>query len=45
MSKDTARDFILTAKQPRDYGAIDEIITSRKLDVEAAGAPAPIHLT
>jgi len=45
VSKDTDRDFILTAEQARDYGAIDEIIASRKLDSEAAGAPAPIHLT
>jgi ATP-dependent Clp protease protease subunit len=44
VSKDTDRDFILTAKQARDYGAIDEIITSRKLDAEATGALAPIHL-
>jgi ATP-dependent Clp protease, protease subunit len=45
VSKDTDRDFILTAEQAKDYGAIDEIITSRKFDAAATGAPAPIHLT
>jgi ATP-dependent Clp protease protease subunit len=43
VSKDTDRDFILTAEQARDYGAIDEIITSRKVDAEASGALAPIQ--
>ncbi|HVD71577.1 MAG TPA: ATP-dependent Clp protease proteolytic subunit, partial [Actinomycetota bacterium] len=30
VSKDTDRDFILTAEQAQEYGAVDEIITSRK---------------
>ena len=42
VSKDTDRDFILTAEQAQEYGAVDEIITSRKtgpaLAVAAAGA-------
>jgi ATP-dependent Clp protease protease subunit len=29
VSKDTDRDFILTAEQARDYGVVDEVITSR----------------
>jgi ATP-dependent Clp protease, protease subunit len=41
VSKDTDRDFILTAEQALEYGAVDEILTSRKirpeLAVEAAG--------
>ncbi len=41
VSKDTDRDFILTAEQAVEYGAVDEIITSRKirpgLAVAAAG--------
>ena len=45
VSKDTDRDFILTAEQAVEYGAIDEIITSRKirpeLAVAAAGARNP----
>jgi ATP-dependent Clp protease, protease subunit len=45
VSRDTDRDFILTAEQAKDYGAIDEIITSRRPGVEAADAVAPIHLT
>jgi len=43
VSKDTDRDFILTAEQAQEYGAVDEIITSRKirpeLAVAAAGGP------
>jgi ATP-dependent Clp protease protease subunit len=41
VSKDTDRDYILTAEQAVEYGAVDEIITSRKprpeLAVTAAG--------
>ncbi len=41
VSKDTDRDFILTAEQAVEYGAVDEIITSRtprpELAVAAAG--------
>ena len=43
VSKDTDRDFILTAEQAVEYGAVDEIITSRKirpgLAMAAAGGP------
>ena len=31
VSKDTDRDFILTAEQAVEYGAVDEIITSRTI--------------
>jgi ATP-dependent Clp protease, protease subunit len=34
--KDTDRDFILSAQQALDYGLIDAIITSRKVDAESA---------
>jgi len=40
VSKDTDRDFILTAEQAVDYGAVDEIISSRKLRPELAVAAA-----
>jgi ATP-dependent Clp protease, protease subunit len=40
VSKDTDRDFILTAEQAVEYGAVDEIITSRKLRPELAVAAA-----
>jgi ATP-dependent Clp protease protease subunit len=39
-SKDTDRDFILTAEQAQEYGAVDEIITSRKIRPELAVAAA-----
>ena len=39
VSKDTDRDFILTAEQAVEYGAVDEIITSRK-KIRPALAPA-----
>jgi hypothetical protein len=40
VSKDTDRDFILTADQAVEYGAVDEIITSRKIRPELAVAVA-----
>ena len=43
VTKDTDRDFILTAERAVEYGALDELITSRKirpeLAVAAAGGP------
>src|SRR2546427_12689009 len=38
VSKDTDRDFILTAEQAVEYGAVDEIITSRTVRPEFAVA-------
>jgi ATP-dependent Clp protease protease subunit len=40
VSKDTDRDFIMTAEQAKDYGLIDEVITSRKIRPELAAAVA-----
>jgi ATP-dependent Clp protease, protease subunit len=40
ISKDTDRDFIMTAEQAKDYGLIDEVITSRKLQAEMASLAA-----
>ena len=40
VSKDTDRDYILTAEQAVEYGAVDEIITSRKIRPELAVAAA-----
>jgi ATP-dependent Clp protease protease subunit len=40
VTKDTDRDFILTADEAKEYGAIDEIITSRGLTPELAAAAA-----
>ncbi len=40
VSKDTDRDFILTAEQAVEYGAVDEVITSRKIRPELALAAA-----
>jgi ATP-dependent Clp protease protease subunit len=40
VSEDTDRDFILTAEQAQEYGAVDEIITSRKTAPELAVAAA-----
>jgi ATP-dependent Clp protease, protease subunit len=38
VKKDTDRDFIMTAEQAKDYGIIDEVISSRKLaEVRASG--------
>ena len=38
VSKDTDRDFILTAEQAVEYGAVDEVITSRKMRPELVAA-------
>ena len=38
VSKDSDRDFILTAEQAVEYGAVDEIITSRGITSELAAA-------
>jgi ATP-dependent Clp protease, protease subunit len=40
VTKDTDRDFILTAEQAVEYGAVDEIITSRTIRPELAVAAA-----
>ncbi len=38
VTKDTDRDFILTAEEAKEYGAIDDIITNRGITVELASA-------
>ena len=40
VSKDTDRDFILTAEEAVEYGIVDEVITSRKINRELAAAAA-----
>ncbi len=40
VAKDTDRDYILTAEEAKDYGIIDEIITSRGITPELAAAAA-----
>ena len=40
VSKDTDRDFILTAEEAVAYGVVDEVISSRKLVPELAAAAA-----
>lgn len=40
VSKDTDRDFILTAEEAVEYGVVDEVITSRKVRPELAAAAA-----
>jgi ATP-dependent Clp protease, protease subunit len=40
ISKDTDRDFIMTAEQAKEYGLIDEVISSRKIKPELAAAAA-----
>jgi ATP-dependent Clp protease protease subunit len=37
VTKDTDRDFILTAQEAKDYGAVDEILTRRGLAAQVAG--------
>ncbi|HEX2032089.1 MAG TPA: ATP-dependent Clp endopeptidase proteolytic subunit ClpP [Actinomycetota bacterium] len=38
VKKDTDRDFIMTAEQSKEYGIIDEVISSRKLQTQLAAA-------
>ncbi len=40
VSKDTDRDYILTADEAKAYGVVDEIITSRGITSELAAAAA-----
>jgi ATP-dependent Clp protease protease subunit len=40
VTKDTDRDFILTAEEAKEYGIVDEIITSRGLTPQLAAAAA-----
>ena len=40
VSKDTDRDYILTAEEAVEYGVVDEVITSRKIKPELATAAA-----
>jgi ATP-dependent Clp protease protease subunit len=40
VSKDTDRDFIMTAEQAKEYGCIDEVISSRKTQAELASLAA-----
>jgi ATP-dependent Clp protease, protease subunit len=40
VSKDTDRDYILTAQEAVQYGIVDEVITTRKLKPELAAAAA-----
>ena len=40
VKKDTDRDFIMTAEQAKDYGIVDEIISSRKVRADLAAAAA-----
>src|SRR5215831_8477916 len=40
ISKDTDRDFIMTAEQAKEYGVIDEVFSSRKVKPELAAAAA-----
>jgi ATP-dependent Clp protease protease subunit len=38
VKQDTDRDFIMTADQAKEYGIIDDIIASRRLQAELAVA-------
>jgi ATP-dependent Clp protease protease subunit len=40
VSKDTDRDFILTAEEAKEYGVVDEILSGRGITAQV-GAPSP----
>ena len=40
IATDTDRDFIMTSDQAKEYGIVDEVITSRKVKTKLAAAPA-----
>ena len=42
VSKDTDRDFILTAEGAVEYGVVDEVITTRKINPELAAMAAEV---
>jgi ATP-dependent Clp protease protease subunit len=40
IARDTDRDFIMTSEQAKEYGIIDEVISTRKISKELAAAAA-----
>ncbi len=42
VTRDTDRDFILTAEQAVEYGVVDEVIASRKMTRELVAAAAGV---
>jgi ATP-dependent Clp protease protease subunit len=42
VSKDTDRDFILTAEGAVEYGVVDEVITTRKVTPELASVATQV---
>ena len=40
IAKDTDRDFIMTSEQAKEYGIIDDVISSRKVQAELASLAA-----
>jgi ATP-dependent Clp protease, protease subunit len=40
IARDTDRDFIMTSEQAKEYGIIDEVISTRKISKELAAAGA-----
>ncbi len=40
IARDTDRDFIMTAEQAKEYGVIDEVISTRKIQTQLAAAAA-----
>ena len=42
VSRDTDRDFILDAEQAVEYGVVDEVITTRKINPELASLAAEV---
>jgi ATP-dependent Clp protease protease subunit len=40
ISRDTDRDFIMTAEQAKEYGIVDEVISTRKAQAELASLAA-----
>ena len=40
ISKDTDRDFIMTAEQAKEYGIVDDVFSSRKAQAKLAAAAA-----
>ena len=40
VKQDTDRDYILTPEQAKEYGIVDEVLSSRKIRPELAAAAA-----
>jgi ATP-dependent Clp protease protease subunit len=45
VEKDSDRDFFMSPEEAKEYGLVDEVITTRELAKRQAGGPSPVPAT